>query len=488
MAPARYLASIATALPVVQEVGFDWYVDSVHGSDANTGKSKSQAFQTLAQLLAVLGEGDKVGLARGSHWREQLTLPGSNISLAAYGSGDRPLLDASDLMAGWSKTAGRTYVYQITCTPEWAGSDYLNVWEDDSFLVRAGSLAACDSTPASYYPSGSSGEITLYVHASGDGNPASNGKTYEYSQRQHAVTVANSSYTGEVLNGLHLRRNLEENGAVFLYKQCSVVNCLISDGSKHNIYIGEGSLVANTICRDAYYGASNLSYFVFYTATGTGLDVYCINCRAENTTGALQGNATGFTAHTSTSLLGNVYFENIYANQMNYVIDTQASSASMTIAGIESDGCNYAILMQMSLTVSGLTHSVPTDKRAINMFASDASLNLSDSTITLAGTYASGGLLYSASNTNLTVNLDNVHFIGQNNEYCVYITATGASVTVRNCDFESILYAYRVDATGVIDSDYNRFRDACAVILNGTTYATLALWQAAGQDMHSTME
>lgn len=476
-------SSTPTSIPI------DYYVDSENGDDDNDGKSPQTAVASIAKVLSMLQEGQTVGLASGSHWREHFVVTYNNIKLVAYGAGEKPIIDASDVVpsASWSKTAGRSNVYQISVSPEWGMFNWLNAWCNDAFLTRADDLASCDNTPGSYYPSGLSGTITLYIHPPGSTDPRTDGKTYEYTQRPHSISVRSPIYHGTELHGIHARRNLVEVGSVVLDKRCKIINCLISDGSKHNIYVGEGSYLADTICRNAYYGTQNFAFFVFYTAEGTGQDVTVINCRAENTTGVLQPNGTGFHAHTSGGFLGDLYLKNIYANQMGYVIDTAYSSKSITIDGMESDGCMYAVLMQMSMSIRDLTHSVETDKRAINMFASDATLTLSDSTIILNGLYASGGLLYSATNPNLTVIMDNVHFIGQNNEICVYIGDTGGSIVARNCEFENVSRPYSVAPTGAIDSDNNRFRDECSFELNGVTYNTIADWQATGHDAHSSI-
>ena len=416
---------------------------------------------------------------------EQLTISHNNVALAAYGSGARPIIDASNVMTGWSKTAGQTYVYQITCTPEWATANYLNVWEDDAFLVRAASLAACDSTPGSYYPSAATGTITLYVHASDDGDPASNGKTYDYSHRKYSINAANTGITGILINGIHTRRNLEENGSIFIYKQSTVVNCLIADGSRHNLYIGEGSYLAGTTLRNAYYGAGSYSLLVCYSATGTGLGFTCENCTCENTKGGIDGLGTGFYGHVTSGSLGPVVYRNIAASALNYALDSHTSYTSLSIETLDAGNCAYGINAVVSLTVSGFTHSIDTNKRGL-LLAAGITLTMSDSTTTLVGTYASAHIYAAGAGT--TVNVQNCTFIDNNAQSIIYMLATGGSIYCRNCTFQAVTRPFNVAATGAVDSDYNRFTDDVAPILNGVTYTTLALWQAGtGNDLHSTL-
>lgn len=137
----------------------DWFVDSINGNDANTGRNPSQAFQTIGQLESVLAAGETVGFARDSHWREQWDVAIDNVTAIAYGEGERPLFDASDLISpgDWSKTGGLVNVYECTKTPEWGSTNWVNVFEDNAFLIRVADTATCDATPGSCVPSGGGG-------------------------------------------------------------------------------------------------------------------------------------------------------------------------------------------------------------------------------------------------------------------------------------------------------------------------------------------
>lgn len=464
----------------------DYYVDSVNGSDDYTGITYVTPFKTIAKLLTVMQAGDSIALAKGSHWREQLTLPGNSCTVTTYGSGARPIIDGSNVMTGWSKTGGQTYVYQITCTPEWASANYLNVWENGAFLVRAANLAACDSTAGSYFPSGSSGEITLYVHATDNGDPSSNGSTYEYSHRARSIYAANQAYTGISISGIHTRCNLEENGSIFIYKSSTVDDCLIADGSRHNLYIGEGSTLTDTTLRNAYYGAGSYSLLVCYSATGTGLGFTCENCTCENTKGGVDSLGTGFYGHTTSGSLGALVYRNITASNLGYALDTGGSASLVTIETFAAGNCLYGINAQVSTTVSGYTHSIDTNRRSIVLTAGKT-LTMSDSTTTLTGIYPSSGHIYSAG-AGVTISIEDCTFVDNNTQSIIYAGATGASVYARNCTFQAVTRPYNIAATGAVDSDYNRFTDDVAPILNGVTYNTLALWRAGtGNDLNSTL-
>lgn len=123
---------------------FDLYVDSLNGSDANTGASPGAAFATIAHANSVATAGQKIGLARGSTFKENVTVPQNNLTYAPYGDLAKAApwirggIDAS--AATWSISSGS--IYQATV----AGLSDTNAtfaWVDGTtVLTRAASLVA----------------------------------------------------------------------------------------------------------------------------------------------------------------------------------------------------------------------------------------------------------------------------------------------------------------------------------------------------------
>ena len=178
------------AITTPETILFDWYVDSVNGDDGNDGRAPSRAFKTIARLEAApLAEYDKVGVARNSNFREQLDIAIDNLTVADYGTGSLPVFDASAIAANatFTKTGGRTNVYEITVSPDVDGvTTFINVWENDSFLTLATDVANCDATPGSYYvTSHVVAPLTIYVHASDSSDVRTNNKDYEHGQRRY---------------------------------------------------------------------------------------------------------------------------------------------------------------------------------------------------------------------------------------------------------------------------------------------------------------
>jgi hypothetical protein len=109
---------------------YTYYLDSEDGNDNADGLSPGSAWQTISKLDGItLTPGQSVGFKRGCVWRESL-LPGDSgssghlITYGAYGSGDRPELNGSDLVTGLSNSGWLT---DFTRSNSGSGTYYSNV-------------------------------------------------------------------------------------------------------------------------------------------------------------------------------------------------------------------------------------------------------------------------------------------------------------------------------------------------------------------------
>jgi hypothetical protein len=306
-------AAMATVTMAGRRRLFDWYVDSAGGNDLNDGKSPSTAFQTIAALTAAgISAGDRIGLARGSSWREQLTIAVNHVQVRAYGTGSKPLFDCADIIsAGWSKTGGATNVYQVTLSTDYSAAEpcFTSVWEDGVRLPIVASAAACDAAPGSYYCANHNTTTpVIYVHATDSGDPASNGKVYEMPTRVSGVygwAVINT-----YLEGVACKRNLSEGGSIKMGKYANIVNCEANEGNKHNMFIRGGTRVVNTSISEWYYGTgvANDGALVYYEASAAGEDVTITGCSIDN--GGVAATGTGFNGHSGAGLFGTVTYKN----------------------------------------------------------------------------------------------------------------------------------------------------------------------------------
>lgn len=299
-----YIGMALSSVPVASvDLPFGFYVDSVNGNDSNAGTNSTIPWKTIAKLMSMrIGTGaTNIYLARGSCWREQLTITNHNQRIDAYGTGSMPLLDCSEVITGaWSKTVGQTYIYEksLVWYPDTA---WFRAWENSNHLVRVTSLANCDATAGSYYPSSDSASpATLYVHASDHGNPESNGKIYEYAKRNYGIDglpATMTARTNSYISGIMARRNAGNNGSI---QMCgTLVDCWAVEGSKHNIFVVPGSYVSGCVASNAYYGSGGNSMFVYFVQTSAGEDTTFTNCvavnqtRSDNLVGVIGHNGSG---------------------------------------------------------------------------------------------------------------------------------------------------------------------------------------------------
>ncbi|MFD2328140.1 hypothetical protein ACFSR7_02690 [Cohnella sp. GCM10020058] len=101
---------VAALLPVqagkTYAANTTYYVDSASGSDAAIGTSTGTAWKTLAKVNGVTFQpGDKILFKRGGVWNGQLHPLGSGsagnpITIDAYGTGSRPLVNGGSLASG----------------------------------------------------------------------------------------------------------------------------------------------------------------------------------------------------------------------------------------------------------------------------------------------------------------------------------------------------------------------------------------------------
>lgn len=466
---------------------YDWYVDANRGSDSNPGQSRSQPFASLAKLETVWQAGQSAGLARGSHWREELNIPGAGCTVAAYGSGERPILDGSNMIDGgaWSKTAGRTNVYQVNLSPEWYGSgkDWLKVFEDGWYLQRAADLAACDAAPGSYYPSGSSGTITLYVHATGSGNPASNGKAYEYTQRKFGLDAYSHAYCR--ISGVHTMKSLHNDGSLRGGMFSVLRDCKAALGGLHNIYVRSGSTLVGCIAQDGYCGTTNLSLFVGNENSPNNEGLTFVNCQAISR--AFDAHATGFYCHRNVSgSFGVVVYQGCSAVNCN--VGFHADHVSQVLAGdLRLSGCSYGVRMGgYNWTLDGALVEGACSR--VVEFLGAASAQISNLDVDIV---ANNSLLIFANSAAASAVIANCSFrassySGMNR--IVYSNYAGVSYQVSGCVFQSDGFAnyFYLPIIGSLVSDGNCFdAESKTFHINGANYSSVSLWKAAGYDSNS---
>lgn len=477
-------------VPVLMGEGFDWYVDSVGGNDGNDGRSEYTAFVTITKLLTVFAQGESVGLAKGSEWLEQLTLPGSGCNVDTYGSGNKPVFDCSDVAvnASFDKTDEQVNIYEIEVTIDFTLSKTFNrVWEDDVQLERADDLADCDATPGSYYVAVEDvSPQTIFVHASDSSDITANGKVYEYAARKYGVLM-NESCT---VKGIAAKRNLDNNGSIILYNNCTLSDCEANEGGFHNVSIKGGCVLKNITATDAYHTSAH-SYFVINENDGAGQDVELINCQAISSTQDALGN--GFSGHYNTAnAFGTLSYEGCSVERLiNGFVFTAGHATQINYISCETDNVQFPFTPNNDCTMSG--GSIKNTDDVVNVrgvtistanIVTISGLDIDLPDVTGGAIYINGAATVTV--TDCTINLSQVAGVKTG----IYCNNAGATISVSGCSFTGNLSTYyNITTTPTLTSDYNYFHlSTNNFYYDGDLYTDLGAWQGLGYDLNSTAD
>ncbi len=474
-----------------------YYVDSAAGSDAANGLTTGTAWQTIAKVVAVVGSSDniRIRLKCGSSWREMLQCNGA-VRVDSYSTGARPILDGADVIAsGWSKTGGQTFVYQLAKTGLSTAANNVAIWEDGVRLVRATSIANCDATDGSFYcPLEAAmvlgGAYTMYVHATGGGNCASNGKTYEITARLWSCSVGSETAPGAEVYGIECRRGGHHNGPLEVGRNCYVSDCVVRFGEAHGIYIDSGTC-ANSRCYDIEFG------FDFVANKGSSSDGFArfVSCTADiNQSSPATYANNGFFAHGNT-IVDMGYLNCVSAHhKVGFGFDEYNAGGTLLVKNCvatcptsSGSGCKaYEIACETSpatLTVTMDHCSADMDGSFLYSFSGGAGQVTS---LTKCSMLSRGTADVAIRSKLQTVNVDQCTFVGAGSSYGVAYIDTGTLTFNR-----SILtgYANPIQTfSGVTYTGNNNVEQGgSAWRYNGTVYVSYATWKTAtSQDANTS--
>jgi len=382
----------------------------------------------------------------------------------------------------WSVAAGTTHVYQASVSIDTTPSKtFVSVWEDDVRLVRATSVANCDATAGSYFPSAEdSSPITLYIHPSDGSNPGSNGKRYEYSKRRHGLDP--NGHAGIVFRGLWTRRNLHNDGSLICAAQ--TYDCLASEGSYHNIYVGPGCYLENVEALDAYWPQGGRGVLVVYNANSpNGDNITFRNCWFHCT--AYNPLMDGADGHVNVSgKFGTILFDNCRADNCYYGISTN-NAASTMVTGGSSTNCHRA-LAPGSDTFTIANFGATAIYKGIETQLGTTSATVTNFNCLITGGWACFGIYVGSSNFTLDLEQSTIFGTGV---FAVNCGATGFTFHAHQNTIATTGYFWNISsANPVIDSDNNTFQNVSGNRMNiaGTDYTLAAYKTATGQDAHST--
>ncbi|MGE5646003.1 MAG: hypothetical protein ACM336_09455 [Acidobacteriota bacterium] len=466
-----------------------WYVDSANGDDANSGRSPASALRSIGAAQARLSAGDTLALARGSHWREQLTIPAEGIEVEAYGAGDKPLLDASDVIdpAAWTKTPGFEDVYEAVLPVLQMGTQtFPGLWEDGVWLGYRTSTAAVDAEAGTYFPAGLGGEpaspMTVYIHTSDGSDPRTNGRRYEYSRREAGLK---SRFPVKV-SGVHTRRNCATPGSLIVGPNSHVEDCLASDGTFHNVYACGGCYLKNVEARNAYHYDS-LAMFVFFDDAAAGEDITLEDCWAhmDSIPGPIAQSPLGFYGHSAAGIYGTITYRRCRTTGLNSGLSA-GNAARCVLDGCTVEGAQWPYSVNCAESeVTGCSAVGGPISRVLST-NNGTGLNITVRNFALVDSPEVGCEGFFAPGPDVSLDISDSTF----GPIAWSASAARAKLRCHRMTFRGTYYYYMdvapVDAFEV-ESDYNHF-DANGNGLfrwRGVEY-TLGAWRAAtGQDIHS---
>lgn len=258
---------------------YDIYADSINGSDANDGTTLETALQTLSAVstqVQSLGAGTKVALATESMFASELNIDSlSNVRVEGLEEGVPALIDGSDPASTWTQpdAGGAANVWSQQWISTLNASTYsIQVWEDDRVMTPVASRALCNSTPgSSFIPTVPDGDDQIEVHATGSGDPNSNGRTYRITRRRSCVRTRTDTATNLTVRGVHTRRPGWLSGSIVAFTGLTAERCLLEDGVDHGMLFASGNVndcifIGSSPLRNA--GTSNM-LVVFTSTAGT---------------------------------------------------------------------------------------------------------------------------------------------------------------------------------------------------------------------------
>lgn len=494
-------------LAPTQGGGVDFYLNSA-ADPGGDGGSPGTAFATVADLASALSNdfsAQRIGVARGSTFFEELggiSDVSESVTINAYGSGRLPIFDCRGVASSWSKTGGQTNVYETTWTPSAATKVAPSIFEDDVRLLRVASVAACDALPGSYYASSvySNGvAAALYVHATGSGDPASNGKTYKQSVRGSGIRLGGN---GCDVRNVRTVGNQHDDGSLVLGGHSGYIENVIAEhGTKHNILLG-GGRAKDVVCFKAdrtynVFGGSSAFCFVGYTnddlAHQLDIDGLKIVLEPGDETGAVTG---GFYCHGQD---GETAFGNVIVRRLEtYYVSGGAAPGNCTSLTIED-----SLLYETGVGVS--PNAIPTTLRTTEYYRTSilstyygiVKENSADSTVTVEDCISYSEQKHAMDfleETNLT--MSRVMLLTANTGSFTGVVARKASAL----DFSGVLiegfalnstsglWSANVTTSSFIgeNNTYSTFNAVNPLLrgeikLNGTTYESPTDWLAAVQ-------
>jgi hypothetical protein len=253
----------------------NYYVKNT-GSDANTGLSDGQAWQTINKInTSTFSAGDTIFFNKGDTWRETLTVPSSGTSgayivFSSYGTGDKPQILGSEFEDTWTHgdIAGQAANNDLL-DESFEGAGYEHSWAE-TIGANESNIVDQDNTDVAR-PAGGGAQILKIVK---DITPTATATA------SRAITIYD---IGSIEPSVYVDFYVQINANGLTNPADEVKLCTLSGGS---LITGMLSLINSSGNIKFTYNDSNYPYALYPTAGGITLDQwYHIQMSYDNING-----------------------------------------------------------------------------------------------------------------------------------------------------------------------------------------------------------
>lgn len=149
------------------------YYFSNTGNDSNDGLSESTPWQTIAKFNATsFHPANTIRFKRGDEWRGRLQInesgaSGKPITIDAYGTGRKPIFNASTIQRGWADVYNGTNANIWGTVNPAATATWQEVIIDDTLYLQVATLAEL-TTPKKYWVKTASTPDSIFVWSASD--------------------------------------------------------------------------------------------------------------------------------------------------------------------------------------------------------------------------------------------------------------------------------------------------------------------------------
>jgi hypothetical protein len=466
------------------------------GSDAASGTTDGTAWKTISKVNATtLVAGDTVYFNRGDEWREQLTISqsgvsGSPITFTAYGSGNLPIINGSDIVTGWTNTGGN--VWSHDCAAALNGLYYM-VTINDVLFTQVAALTGVTST-STYFIDYTPTPDKCYVYSTTDPGTV----TSQISARQYCIynnqnTYINISYLDVRMAG---NKGILFNGSTSTIVGNSVVDHV---NAYRNRLLGIGFYDG--------YGNSTISYCTA-NYNGNGFVIWGVQTGGSPGQGGVGSNNSTISHCHSTYSIHDHLVTGKYSdgtaiqifNSNNITVeyneidhDTQGIYLDPWGMGVNTITCRYNNIHDINAisTSSGI---------GVNQSAAGDVTNIYYNLIVNCGNTIGGyaAIMFPATNSGIINFFNNTVYnngvaVISNQLYCVH----GTNINLKNNIFyfstatDSYYQILNISSTVFFaSSDYNQLYKstggtavyAYAQYNGGAPYTTIAAWRSASSE------